>query len=44
MVYYPVYDIIEAKHLSAQYIDNISTASSSWYNVDEFSSYRHTFR
>jgi len=43
-VYYPVYDIVEAKHLSAQYIDNISTASSSWYNVDEFSSYRHTFK
>ncbi|MBQ3393627.1 MAG: InlB B-repeat-containing protein [Oscillospiraceae bacterium] len=44
IVLYPVYDIIEAKHLSAQYIDNISTASSSWYNVDEFSSYRHTFK
>lgn len=42
--YYPVYNIEEVKKLSVKLIDNISTGSGSWANVDEFSSYTKTFK
>ncbi len=42
--FYPVYNITETKKLRVNYIDGISTASGSWANIDEFTSYTHTMK
>ena len=44
MYFYPVYSKTMVKTFKVNYIDNISTASGSWSNIDSFSSYTHTFK
>ena len=40
----PVYKKTAAQLLTFRYVDEISTASGSWSNLDFFTSYTHTFR
>jgi len=42
--FYPVYNITETKKFKLNYIDNVSTGSGSWANIDSFTSMSHTFR
>ena len=44
LYYYPVYEITPIKKLEYRYIDNISTASGGWRNIDSFESVSHTFK
>ena len=40
----PIYEEIRQAHLDYRYIDNISTGSGSWYNVDSCTTFSHTFK
>ncbi|MBR4462593.1 MAG: hypothetical protein IKS51_08450 [Erysipelotrichaceae bacterium] len=42
--YYPVYEVTLPARLEFNNIDNISTASHQWTNIDKFTGYTHTFK